>query len=65
MKDLTSFLQHMTKILPKGEEIIAVWQKLHNEKHHNLYFLPNNIGMIKSSTMKLVGHAVKRTEMHT
>jgi hypothetical protein len=30
----------------KGNEIIGGWRKLHNEELHNLYSLPNTIGMI-------------------
>jgi hypothetical protein len=45
----------LTRIFePKRDEIIG-WRKLHEELH-NLYFLPNVIGMIKSRIMRWAGH---------
>jgi hypothetical protein len=35
----------------KRDEVIGDWRKLHNEKLHNLYFLPKIIRMIKSRRM--------------
>jgi hypothetical protein len=32
------------------------WKRLHSEKNHNLYALPNVIHVIKSRGMRWVGH---------
>jgi hypothetical protein len=37
---------------PKRDEVTGGWRKLHNEKLHNLYSLPNIIRMIKSMRMR-------------
>jgi hypothetical protein len=37
---------------PKRDEVTGEWRKLHNEKLHNLYSLPNIIRMIKSRKMR-------------
>jgi hypothetical protein len=34
------------------------WRKLHVEKLHNLYTLPDIIRMIKSRSIRLAGHVV-------
>jgi hypothetical protein len=36
----------------KEQEVTGGWRKLHREKHHNLYPLPNIIKVIKSRSMK-------------
>jgi hypothetical protein len=38
----------------KGE-----WRKLHNEEIHHLYSSPNKIRVIKSRTMRWVGHIAR------
>jgi hypothetical protein len=43
---------------PKREEVTGRWRKLYNQKLHNLYFSPNNIGVIKSKRMGWAGHLV-------
>jgi hypothetical protein len=50
----------------KRDEVSGGWRKLHNEELHNLYSSPNIITMIKSRTMKWVGHVVRMgiREMH-
>jgi hypothetical protein len=40
----------------KRDEVMGCWEKLHNEKLHNLYFLPSIIRRIKSRYMKCAGH---------
>jgi hypothetical protein len=44
---------------PKREEVTGDWRKLHNEELHNLYSSPNLIRMIKSKTMRWVGHVAR------
>jgi hypothetical protein len=38
------------------------WRKLHNEKLHNLYSLPNIIRIIKSRRMRWAGHVARMGE---
>jgi hypothetical protein len=40
----------------KRDERRVGWRKLHNDEHHNLYFLPNIIRFIKSRMMRQAGH---------
>jgi hypothetical protein len=42
--------------VPKRDEIIGGWRKLHNEELHNLYGSPSIISMIKSRRAKWAGH---------
>jgi hypothetical protein len=44
------------KFVPKRDEIIGGWRKLHNEELHNLYSLPNIIRLRKSTRMRWAGH---------
>jgi hypothetical protein len=44
---------------PKRDEVTGYWSKLHNEKLHDLYSLPNILRVIKSRRMRLVGHVVR------
>jgi hypothetical protein len=37
---------------PKRDEVMGNWRKRHNEKLHNLYYLPNIIRRIKSRKMR-------------
>jgi hypothetical protein len=48
---------------PKREEVAGGWRRLHNEKLHNLYTLPNVIRVIKSKRMRWAGHVVSIGEM--
>jgi hypothetical protein len=42
----------LTRIcVPKRDELIEGWRKLHNEELHNLYSSPNIIRMIQSGRM--------------
>jgi hypothetical protein len=44
---------------PKREEVAGDWRRLHNEELHNLYASPHTIRVIKSRTMRWVGHVVR------
>jgi hypothetical protein len=41
---------------PKSNEVTEKWRKVHNEEHHELYFSPNIIRVIKSKKMRGAGH---------
>jgi hypothetical protein len=41
---------------PKRDEIIGGWRKLHTEELHNLYSSPVNLRVIKTRSMRFVGH---------
>lgn len=43
----------------KREEVTGGWVKLHNDKIHNLYSLPNINIVIKSRIMKWEGHVTE------
>jgi hypothetical protein len=47
---------------PKRDKVIGGWRKLHNEGFHNLYSLPNIIGMIKSRRMRWAKHVARMWE---
>jgi hypothetical protein len=38
--------------VPKRDEVTGGWRKLHNEKLHNLYSLPDKIRMMNSRSMR-------------
>jgi hypothetical protein len=40
---------------PKMGEVMRSWSKLHNEELHDLYSLPNIIGVIKLRKMRWAG----------
>jgi hypothetical protein len=44
---------------PKRDEVTGGWRKLHNEEIRDLYSSPTIIRIIKSSTMRLVGHVAR------
>jgi hypothetical protein len=44
---------------PKRNEVTGGWRKLHNEKLHNLYSLPNVIRMIKTRRMRWAGNIIR------
>jgi hypothetical protein len=52
---------------PKRKEVVRDQRGLHNEELRNFYNSPNIIGVIKSKTMRWVGHVARmeRGEMHT
>jgi hypothetical protein len=47
---------------PKVDEVTGGWRKLHNEELHNLYSSPNITRMIKSRSMRWVGHVARMGE---
>jgi hypothetical protein len=47
---------------PKRDEVTGDWRKLHNEDLHNLCSSPNIIIMIKSRSMRWVGHVARMGE---
>jgi hypothetical protein len=44
------------------DEIIGGWRKMHNYEHHNLYYSPNTIRMMKSRRMRWAGHVTNVAE---
>jgi hypothetical protein len=44
--------------VPKRDEVVGDWRKLHNEELHNLYSSPNIITsrIIKTRRMRWAGH---------
>jgi hypothetical protein len=50
---------------PKTEEVIRGWIKVHNEELCNLYSSLNIIRVIKSWTVRWVGHVICMEEMRT
>jgi hypothetical protein len=52
--------KHRLRVLrifgPKRDEVTGGWRKLHNEELHDFYSSPNIIRVIKSRSMRWVGH---------
>jgi hypothetical protein len=48
---------------PKREEVARGWSRLHNEELHNLYASPNIVRVVKSRSVRWVGHVVCMEEM--
>jgi hypothetical protein len=46
----------------KRDEVTGEWRRLHNEKLCTLFFLRNIIRVIKSSSLRLVGHVARIRE---
>jgi hypothetical protein len=44
------------------DEVTGEWKKLHNKEHHDLYFSPSIIKIIKSRRMRLAGHIARMGE---
>jgi len=42
--------------LPRRDDVTGEWRRLHNEELNNLYCSPNIVRVIKSRTLKWVGH---------
>jgi hypothetical protein len=49
---------------PKREEVAGGWRRLHNEELRNLHTSLNIIRMMKSRTMRLVGHVAHMGDMN-
>jgi hypothetical protein len=47
---------------PKGDEVMGGWRKLYNEELHNLYYSQSIIRIIKSRSMRWVGHVARMGE---
>jgi hypothetical protein len=47
---------------PKRDGVTGGWRKLNNEELHNLYSSPSIIRIIKSRSMRWVGHVARRGE---
>jgi hypothetical protein len=47
---------------PKRDEVMAEWRKLHNKELCDLYSSPSIIRIIKSRTMRWVGHVARMGE---
>jgi hypothetical protein len=56
----------MRIFVPKRDEAIGGWRKLHNEELHNFYSFSSIIRIIKSRRMRWTGHVARmgRRGMH-
>jgi hypothetical protein len=48
--------------VPKREEVIGEWRRLHNKELSALYFSPNIIRVIKSRRLRWAGHVARMGE---
>jgi hypothetical protein len=61
---LRVFLIRVRRIFrSKREAVTGGYRKLHYEVLHNLYASPNNVKMIRSRRMRLVGHVTCMRDM--
>jgi hypothetical protein len=49
--------------VPKREEVVGDWRRLHNEELHNLYASPNVISVIKPWRLRLTGYVARMGTM--
>jgi hypothetical protein len=49
--------------VPKMEEEVEGWRRLHNEELHNFYASPDIIRVIKSRRMRWAGHVARMGEL--
>jgi hypothetical protein len=47
---------------PKRDEVTGEWRKLHNEELNDLYSSPTIVRVIKSRTIRWVGHVARMAE---
>jgi hypothetical protein len=47
----------------KRDEVTRGWRKLHNEKLHDLYYLPSIVRVIKARRMRWAGHVAHMGEV--
>jgi hypothetical protein len=52
---------------PKMDEVTGEWRRLHNEVHYDLYSSRNIIRVIRSTSMRWIGHVARmgRVEVHS
>jgi hypothetical protein len=60
-KCMLRWKEHRLRVLrrlfdSKEGELIGDWRELQSEELHNLYSLPNIMGLIKGRRMRLAGH---------
>ena len=48
--------------VPKRDEVTGEWRELHNEELNDLYCLPSIVRVIKSRSMRWVGHVARMVE---
>jgi hypothetical protein len=48
--------------VPKRDEVMGEWRKLHNEELHNLYSFPDIIRQVKSRRIRWAGHVARMGE---
>jgi hypothetical protein len=45
--------------VPKGDEVVGEWRKLHNEKLNDLYYSPSNVQVIISGKIRWARHVAR------
>ena len=53
------FIEYLTDIWGKRDEITREWRKLHNAELHALYCAPNIIRNLKSRRLRWAGHVAR------
>ena len=48
--------------VPKRDEVIREWRKLHNEELNDLFSSPNIVWVIKSRRIRWAGHVARMGE---
>jgi hypothetical protein len=51
--------------MPKREEVVEGWIRLHNEELQNFHASPNIIRVIESRRVRWVGHVARMGEMRS
>jgi hypothetical protein len=60
--DIYMCILHSLLFGPKRDEVTGGWRKLHNEELSDLYSLPNIVRVVKSRSMRQVGHVARMGE---